>query len=125
MKNMYGVCVCVCDWYACGTHIWRSEDNSVEPALSFPIYMSSKDQTQVFRFVGQTPTSTEPSLQLCPRKYDFKQNYLLKPSILLYSHLKSGVLAYQNTNTTPENTNSPVDVVVWFVFFQTQSSCIT
>lgn len=110
MKNIYGVCVrLMCMW---NTHL--------------------KDRRQLWNWLSPSPFMQVPRIKL--RSSDlwdkhlhllshlfnpalenmiFKQNYLLKSNMPPYPHLKGRILAHQSTNTTPEKTNSSVDMVVW------------
>lgn len=56
---IYYYCVCLCAM----VHIWRTEDNSVEWALSFYLYMGSGDRVWRSGLVWQTSLPDEPSHQ--------------------------------------------------------------
>lgn len=60
--------VCVRETDVHVEHISGGQKTTLELALSSPFTRVPRIK---LRFVGQTPTSTEPSLQPCPRKYDF------------------------------------------------------
>lgn len=56
---IYYYCVCLCAM----VHIWRTEDNSVEWALSFYLYMGSRNRVWRSGLVWQTSLPDEPSHQ--------------------------------------------------------------
>lgn len=71
-KETHSICMCTCAFGACvrecacaGVHailyVWSSEDDFTESALSFHLYMSTEEQTQVSRFAQQAHLPPEPS----------------------------------------------------------------
>lgn len=59
------LCVYVRERACAGVHailyVWSSEDDFTESALSFHLYMSTEEQTQVSRFAQQAHLPPEPS----------------------------------------------------------------
>lgn len=71
-KETHSICMCTCAFGKCvreracaGVHailyVWSSEDDFTESALSFHLYMSTEEQTQVSRFAQQAHLPPEPS----------------------------------------------------------------
>lgn len=68
-------------------YVWRSEDSSVELALSFCLYMDSRDLIQVARLAWPTPIPGKPSYQSSPGALKTSlrvvSQVLLSPQVLL------------------------------------------
>lgn len=51
--------------------MWRSEENTVEQFVSFPLYLSSGDRVQMARFAQKTPLPAEPTCQLLTLNFSY------------------------------------------------------